>query len=335
MKRNYEKRKESCPECGSSKIIEDKERGEIICGNCGCVIREKMIDESPEWRAFSYEEVKKRKRVGPPYNPLVHDGDLSTAVCVYVDTRGRSLSPEVRRKARRLDKLQKRLRVSNSKERSLMRGLSCLRDFSHLPRHVIVTARKIYERALEMGFIRGRKLEGVAIASLLVAIRMCGLPVSVEEIAEEAEKREWCEKLKIFRYYRDLEKIGIYTSSFFNVAEFRKAYLSTLCNRLELTPEANELAMKILRIVEGTGIHEGRNPRGISAAIVYLSSLLTSSRISQETIKKEARVTEVTLRNRYTELLRVFRADRIKLRRGNKEEIGRVREMIEDLYREA
>ena len=33
-----------CPECGSKNLMHDEQRGEVICGNCGLVIEEKMID---------------------------------------------------------------------------------------------------------------------------------------------------------------------------------------------------------------------------------------------------------------------------------------------------
>ena len=32
-----------CPECGSTSLIYDEQRGEIICGDCGLVVEEKMI----------------------------------------------------------------------------------------------------------------------------------------------------------------------------------------------------------------------------------------------------------------------------------------------------
>jgi len=41
-----------CPECGSSKLIHDETRGEVICGSCGLLIEEKMVDTSHEMRAF-------------------------------------------------------------------------------------------------------------------------------------------------------------------------------------------------------------------------------------------------------------------------------------------
>ena len=41
-----------CPECGSINLFVNKDRGEIICKNCGLVIEEKIIDMGQEWREF-------------------------------------------------------------------------------------------------------------------------------------------------------------------------------------------------------------------------------------------------------------------------------------------
>ena len=45
-----------CPECGSSNLIYDEQKGELICGKCGLVIEENMIDQGQEWRQFEEGE---------------------------------------------------------------------------------------------------------------------------------------------------------------------------------------------------------------------------------------------------------------------------------------
>jgi transcription initiation factor TFIIB len=55
-----------CPICGSTNIIKDYERAEIVCENCGCVLQQNLFDVGPEWRAFDHEQRVKRSRVGAP-----------------------------------------------------------------------------------------------------------------------------------------------------------------------------------------------------------------------------------------------------------------------------
>jgi len=47
----------------------------------------------------------------------------------------------------------------------------------------------------------------------------------------------------------------------------------------------------------------GRGPAGIAAAATYIATVLTNERKTQREIAEIASVTEVTIRNRYKELL--------------------------------
>ena len=49
-----------CPECGSTELIGDYERAEVVCSRCGLVIDENLVDMGPEWRAFDHEQRDKR-----------------------------------------------------------------------------------------------------------------------------------------------------------------------------------------------------------------------------------------------------------------------------------
>ena len=51
-------------ECGSTELIGDYERAEVVCAHCGLVIDENLVDMGPEWRAFDHEQRDKRTRVG-------------------------------------------------------------------------------------------------------------------------------------------------------------------------------------------------------------------------------------------------------------------------------
>ncbi len=69
-----------CKNCGSTDIVADGNRGELICEKCGYVLETRLIDEGPEWRAFNSEERNKRSRVGSPSTFSVHDKGLSTII---------------------------------------------------------------------------------------------------------------------------------------------------------------------------------------------------------------------------------------------------------------
>ena len=83
---------DKCPECGRENLVHDYDTGETVCGDCGLVLYEQMMDKGPEWRAFTQEEKASRSRVGVPTSYSVHDKGLSTAISqVDRDAFGRKL----------------------------------------------------------------------------------------------------------------------------------------------------------------------------------------------------------------------------------------------------
>ncbi|ACX71902.1 Transcription factor TFIIB cyclin-releated protein [Methanocaldococcus vulcanius M7] len=68
-----------CPICGSREVVKDYERAEIVCAKCGCVIKEKLFDIGPEWRAFDHEQKIKRCRVGAP---MTYSVDYSEPIII-------------------------------------------------------------------------------------------------------------------------------------------------------------------------------------------------------------------------------------------------------------
>jgi transcription initiation factor TFIIB len=44
-----------CPVCGGP-LVDDRERGETVCAQCGLVVAESTVDMGPEWRVFNERE---------------------------------------------------------------------------------------------------------------------------------------------------------------------------------------------------------------------------------------------------------------------------------------
>src|SRR3989449_10872073 len=67
-----------CPECNSGHLSFDYERGELICGECGLVLTDQMIDQGPEWRAVGAGKGERPPRTGGPTTCHVPGKGLST-----------------------------------------------------------------------------------------------------------------------------------------------------------------------------------------------------------------------------------------------------------------
>jgi len=290
---------QQCPECGSTKLMRDYECAEIVCMNCGFVVAAKLADRGPEWRAFDDEQRAKRARVGAPLTYTIHDKGLSTMIDWHDrDIYGKRLSPSQKAQIYRLRKWQRRIRVSDATERNLAFALSEISKIANtlnLPKNILETASVIYRKAVKEHLIRGRSIQGVTSAALYVACRQCGLARTLEEIAQASN----INKKEVGRSYRFLIK----ELNYFIPPLKPSQYITKFSNQLTMQGKVEEIAHKILSTARDLKLTSGRGPTGIAAAASYIASVLTGERKTQREIAEIAQVTEVTIRNRYKELV--------------------------------
>ena len=157
-----------CNECGSRNLLRDETRGEVCCEDCGVVLEDKVIDQGAEWRVFSPEQGDQRARTGAPMTVMLHDKGLSTDIdWQNKDYSGKSISSRYRSQFYRMRKWQKRSRVSNATERNLAMALAELdRMASRLDLPKSIRRPLNYKKAVEARLIRGRSIEGVALACM-------------------------------------------------------------------------------------------------------------------------------------------------------------------------
>jgi len=305
MKTTYEKASSICPECGSKKLINDRESGEIVCGGCGLVITEFTVNTEPEWRAFTTNEHESRSRVGLPPSLSIHDKGLSTMIGpIYKDARGKTIPQETKFRMLRLKRWQTRCNVKNSEDRNLaqaMGELDRLKDRLHVSRAVKEQAAVIYRRALREGFVRGRSISAIMAASLYTAYRITRTPMTLSEVASNS----LIDKKEIARCYRLLlRELNIRVPV--PKAQFR---VSKIASKVELGEETQRKAVEILGEADLLKITVGKDPMGLAASALYLACIMNGERRTQKVIAEAAGVTEVTVRNRYQELEKALNLD--------------------------
>jgi len=288
-----------CPECGSLKLMRDYDAAEVVCMACGYVIAEKLSNSGPEWRAFDDEQRTKRTRVGAPLTYTIHDKGLSTVID-WRDKRavGKKFDPAQRMELYRLRKWQRRVRVSDATERNLAVALSELSKISsslNLPKNIIETASVIYRKAIKKRLIRGRSIHNVTAAAVYMSCRQCGVPRTLDEIASASTLN----KKDIGRSYRFMVR----ELDTFVPPSTSRNYAARFSNKLVVSGKAEAIAIKILEIAKQMKLTSGRGPTGIAAAATYIATVLMNERKTQREIAEIANVTEVTIRNRYKELL--------------------------------
>jgi len=302
-----------CPECGSVDLTYDDQRGEVVCNECGLIVEEKMVDSGQD-AGGQFDKSDKRGRSGAPMSMQKFDKGLTTNVGEISDIY--KLEAGQTRKFLRLKKWQER--VSTSIERNLRLAMAELRrvaSFLNLPSVVRDEASRVYNYVLQRGLVRGRSMESVIAACIYAACRSYNIPRTLDEIANASD----VERKEIGRTYRFIVrklKIKVTPSS-------PKDYISRFSSILHLSPKTQNEALKILKKADISELTSGRGPAGIAAAALYVAALMNDEKKTQREVADVAGITEVTIRNRYKELIdRLGFEDKLKAKVAQTEKVA-------------
>lgn len=290
-----------CTRCGSIRIIHDPEAGEEVCGNCGLVISDEIMDSGPEWRAFTQSEKDTRSRVGLGASLTLYDKGLSTVFSGYRDAKGKRLDTDTMMKMDRLRRYDNRTKMDDTWRRNLsiaMAELDTLSAKLHLPSNVKEQAALTYRKALKQDMIRGRSIDAFVAASIYVACRQLTLPRPLKEISK-ASSRDHDE---IARTYRLLvREMGIRMP-----IDDPLKFIPNIAHKLKINGETEFKAVQILRKAKRLQGLSGKDPRGMAAAALYKACIDTKDKRVQKEVAEAAGTTEVTLRNRLRGLEALF-----------------------------
>ncbi|MHA1906896.1 MAG: transcription initiation factor IIB [Candidatus Thorarchaeota archaeon] len=303
---NESTKKSACPNCGAQDFHMDRVRGEQVCTACGSVLSSNIIDPGPEWRSFTAEEYNARARTGSPANLMLPDKGLSTVIgWTNKDASGRSISGSRRAQIFRLRKWQRRSISSQTDRRNLSLALTDMNRIASqlgIPQDIKETASKVYRVALSKKLIRGKSISSMVAASLYIACRIHKVPRRLDEVTKEAG-------MDRYKLGKSVRHILRYTGIKLPVPS--AIYLvPRISSEIGMSGNAVKEAISIITRAVKSGITAGKDPGGIAAAALYIAGVITENRFTQREIAEAACVTEVTIRNRYKELV-------LKLNLGN------------------
>jgi len=130
----------------------------------------------------------------------------------------------------------------------------------------------------------GRSIDTLLAASIFCALRVHGIPRTVEEITKVAQ----IPKKKVTKSYRLI------------LMEILPNY-----DELKLSMKCRNISVKLIEKANQQGFNSaGKDPKGIAAAAIYIGSKLCNENRTQKEISSLARVTEVTLRMRVKDLMK-------------------------------
>ncbi|MGQ4872565.1 MAG: transcription initiation factor IIB [Promethearchaeia archaeon] len=280
--------------CDSPKI--SQEDGFYVCLNCGYV-HSRILDTSPR-RAFTQEEIQKRKSTERVYSPI----GPRTVIKGSRDARGTLLSPKFKSKFNRLAKIHRSL--TTSYERNLWIALPNLQRLQKrlgIPDTVAEDALRIYTQTVKKKLTMGRSIDTLLSASIFCALRVHGIPRTIEEITKVAQ----IPKKKVIKSYR-LILMEILPHLNLKVQHFTPdRYVDKFNDELQLSMQCRNIAVKLIKKAQEHGFNTaGKDPKGIAAAAIYISSKMCNESRTQKEISTLAKVTEVTLRMRVKDLIK-------------------------------
>jgi transcription initiation factor TFIIB len=287
-----------CPECNrEDSITHDPQTGRLVCTNCGYVFDELIIDQGPEWRAYTQQDRLERERVGGPITPKVHDYGITTRI------GGGYIRAKDRMKTLKLRLIQNKIRV-NAKERKLVTYLSTLNSEAsrlNLPEHVKETAALLIRKLIEEGKARRIDMYTLIAAVIYYSCQVNRVPKSLQEIRISYN-------LPASELWRALERVQEVAKQ---VRGFRPnikptEYIPKITEKLNLPAYVSSKASELVDLMHRHGLTSGKGYTALAAASVYLISTLMDVKKTQKDIANTLNITEVTIRNRYKEIISNF-----------------------------
>ena len=282
-----------CPECGNGNLSENREKGEVICKQCGFVIDDSIVDFGKD-RILDDEDFAKKSRTGAPFDPRVSD-NLTTEIGSYDDLR--KLPAKTRMLMQRIR--QKNRWASSALAQNLNQNLSNLKLIASqlkLPNSIEKETARVYRECVEKSITLARSNENILAASIYIACKLNSLPKSLNEIAG-ATKIDKFAIAKTAKLIMKRLKIQVRPS---NPVDF----IARFASELKLDAKVQTRAVKLIEKIERAGLNSGKNPISLAATALYITALMEKQKVTQKRLAEVSGITETTLRSRTKEMTR-------------------------------
>ena len=170
-----------CPDCKQfpPDLIERFSEGDIICGQCGLVLSDRIVDTRSEWRTFQNDDknTDDPSRVGDASNSLYDTEDLTTMISYAPNSNSGSSKNS-------LNKIQQKSLVDkkNYALQTAYQKISELCNGYQLPKSASDAAKHLYKAVREDRLLKGKTQDSIMAATILLGCRRADVPRTLEEI---------------------------------------------------------------------------------------------------------------------------------------------------------
>ena len=300
---------DNCLDCGSTSLVYDDQRGEIICTCCGVVANSGILSSKPEWRAYNSDEENKRARIEISTTFKFLKDDHPGLGRIGFDFSGKRFNTSTKKKYHRLARINKR-----SYDKAIKRLKNVKIEFKRINSHlglsqdIVESALSLYSLAMNKNMIKGRSSIEMAGAAMYLACRRKKAAVMIKDVAEATD-------ISIKALGRSI-RIFLSNINYSKMIQDPADLIHRLGEKLELTMITRRTAIEILIEARKKRILVGKSPMSSAAAAIYIATAMTGEKRTQQQIAILARTTPVTIRKRFKEIVEKLGIDNVKFKRG-------------------
>ncbi|KAK8070028.1 Transcription initiation factor IIB [Apiospora phragmitis] len=268
--------------------MEEFSAGDMVCGDCGLVLGDRIIDTRSEWRTFANDDQggDDPSRVGDAMNPLLNGSQLETGIAFGEGSRARELHRAQNRSQN--DKATKGLL-------NAYREISTLCDNIEIPKAVQDSAKHIFKMTDDAKLFKGKPQEVIVAGCIFIACRQ-----AQKEIGRTFKQLE-----KFLQGHRENNTASSLLNPLDSYENTNTTSAEDLCGRYcsnlnFLNPHQMEKISKALAQKSSTVKNlAGRSPLSVAAACIYMASNLMGEPKSTRDIAAVAGVSDGTIKTAY------------------------------------
>lgn len=281
---------DTCKNCESSKLAEDKMQGDLVCMDCGCVQMERIIDEKAEWNFGQDESAfsKDPSRCGCPQNPLLAKSSMSTMM-VNANFKNHG-------NIKRLHQQQSMDYVERSRYHVFEDITRMAMDNGRLPTSIVELAKCYYTTLSQKRLSRGLVRKGLIACCIYYACKKNHVSRSVKEVADMCGVAASTinKTIKIFRDVMN-DDVGSMLSENTDVSDLYCRFANKLCLGRCEESALIRCTRKVSNNVEKGCLLNGKTPTAVTASIIYFCCEHLGLKVTKKQVIDVNNVSSVTL----------------------------------------
>jgi len=178
-------------------LVEEFSSGDMVCGSCGLVLGDRIVDTRSEWRTFSNDDQGNDdpSRVGDGANPLLNGSQLQTSISFGDGSSARSRELHRAQNKATHDKATKGLLAA-------YKEIGALCDAWSITKNISDTAKHLFKMVDDAKAFKGKSQDAIIAGCIFIACRQCKNPRTFREIFALTN----VSKKEIGRIFKSLEK---------------------------------------------------------------------------------------------------------------------------------